>query len=85
VTLVVVSTLSAPGIMAGLALLILAGECKSQWWEAMGWLYLLGFTTRYLYEWSGSLNTKALVLLSLGGLLLLWRGKALAASKSTAL
>ncbi|MBX3166992.1 MAG: DUF4401 domain-containing protein [Candidatus Eremiobacteraeota bacterium] len=63
-------TLSTPGVLGGIAVLLLARESRSGWLAVVGWLYLLIFTSAYYYELNVSLNFKALSLLLLGGLLL---------------
>ena len=63
-------TLSTPGIMGGIGVLLLARESRSGWLTVVGWLYLLTFTSAYYSQLDLSLNYKALSLMLLGGLLL---------------
>jgi uncharacterized membrane protein len=63
-------TFNTPGVMGGIAVLLLARESRNRWLVVVGWLYLLTFTSAYYYSLEISLNFKALSLMLLGGVLL---------------
>lgn len=63
-------TVNTPGVMGGIAVLLLARESRSRWLAVVGWLYLLIFTSDFYYHLDVSLNWKAVSLLTLGGVLL---------------
>jgi len=63
-------TLTTPGIMAGVGVLLLACEARSRWLLLLGWLYLLIFTSAFYYNLDLLLRTKSLILVAMGALLL---------------
>jgi len=66
-------TLYSPGVMGGIGVLLLARESRSRWLIVIGWLYLLTFSSAYMYSLELTLNGKALSLAALGALLLMLR------------
>ena len=69
-------TLYSPGVMGGVGVLLLACESRSRWLVVIGWLYLLTFSSAYMYSLELTLNGKALSLIAVGALLL-WMRRAL--------
>ena len=63
-------TLYSPGVMGGIAVLLLACESRSRWLTVIGWLYLLIFSSAYMVSLEMSLNGKAASLMAVGALLL---------------
>ncbi|MFN8612522.1 MAG: DUF4401 domain-containing protein [Vulcanimicrobiota bacterium] len=66
-------TLNTPGVMGGIAVLLVARESRSRWLTVIGWIYLITFTSAYFYELEIGANAKSLSLMGLGLVLLVLR------------
>jgi hypothetical protein len=66
-------TLKTPGVMGGVAVLLVARESRSRWLTGIAWIYLLTFSSDYFYELELGANAKSLSLMGLGLVLLFLR------------
>ena len=66
-------TFRSPGVMGGMAVLLVARESRSRWLTGVAWIYLLTFVTDFFYELELGANAKSLSLMGLGLVLLFWR------------
>lgn len=66
-------TFKTPGVLGGVAVLLVACESRSRWLTVVGWIYLLTFTSAYFYNLDIDENAKSLTLVALGGVLLILR------------